>query len=97
MTPYRDTGNMHYKYVHSATRTVIECVFALLKGRFRRLHFIECMNVKTVDDIVIACCFLHDISISEGDITLDFMDPIEVDQVNVYNPHVVGPDPAGIW
>jgi hypothetical protein len=50
-------------------------VFALLKGRFRRLHFIEWKNVKTVDDIVIACCVLHNISISEGDIALDFMEP----------------------
>jgi hypothetical protein len=40
--------NKHYDYVHSATRTVIECVFALLKGRLRRLHFIKCKNVKTV-------------------------------------------------
>jgi len=101
MTPYRDTGNLtrdqkHYNYVHSATRTVIERVFALLKGRFRRLHFIECKNVKTIDDIVIACCVLHNISISEGDIALDFMDPIEVDQANAYNQPVVGPDPAGI-
>ena len=40
LTPYRDTGNLtryqkHYNYVHSATRTVMERVCALLKGRFR--------------------------------------------------------------
>ena len=61
-----------------------------------RLHLIECNNVKKVDDIVIACCVLINISISEGVIALDFMDPIEVDQANTYNPHVVRPDPAGI-
>ena len=51
---------------------------------------------RQLKDIVITCCVLLDISISEGDIALDFMDPIEVDQANAYNPHVVGPDPAGI-
>lgn len=86
----------HYNYVHSATRNVIERVFGLLKGCFRRLHFIACKNVKTIDDIVIACCVLHNISISEGDISLDFMNPIEVDQANAYNQLGVGPDPAGI-
>lgn len=39
MTPYRDTGNLspvqrRYNFVHSATRSIIERVFALLKGRF---------------------------------------------------------------
>jgi hypothetical protein len=48
---------------------------------------------RQLKDIVITCCVLHDISISEGDIALDFMDPIEVDQANAYNPHAVGPDP----
>ena len=46
--------------------------------------------------LMIACCVLHNISISEGDIPLECMDPIEVDQANAYNQPVVGPDPAGI-
>ena len=51
---------------------------------------------RQLKDIVITCCVLHDISISEGDIALDFMDPIEVDQANAYNQPVVGPDPDDI-
>lgn len=101
MTPYRDTGNLtrekkNYNNIHSGTRTVIERAFALLKGRFRRLHYIETKEVRTANDIILACCILHNITITEGDVALDFMDPIDIDEANVYNPPVVGPDPAGI-
>ena len=101
MTPYRDTGNLtreqkNYNYVHSATRTIIERAFALLKGRFRRLQYIDCRTIEKADDIVLACCVLHNVSISEGDIALDFMDPGDMNDVNVCNPPAIGPDPAGI-
>ncbi|VDI37724.1 Hypothetical predicted protein [Mytilus galloprovincialis] len=46
MTPYRNTGNLtqiqkRYNAAHSATRSIIERVFAMLKGRFRRLRYIS--------------------------------------------------------
>lgn len=100
MTPYRDTGNLtreqrKYNFAHSSTRSIIERTFALLKGRFRRLHYVESRNIGTVNDIILACCTLHNISISDGDVAIDFMDPLNpVDQVIDVN--LVGPDPAGV-
>ena len=46
MTPYKNNGHLTeqqktYNYLHSSTRMVIERAFALLKGRFRRLKFVD--------------------------------------------------------
>lgn len=53
MTPYKDNGQLTeqqrtYNYLHSSTRMVIEQAFALLKGRFRRLKYVD---TDKVDDI----------------------------------------------
>ena len=84
LTPYRDNGNLQaeqkrYNYIHSATRTVIERSFGILKGRFRRLHFIETKEMKTSCDTGVSCCVLHNFCIKHGDNGEEFM---EEDQGN---------------
>ena len=49
LTPYRDTGHLN---AEQRTRTVIERSFCLLKGRFKRLQFIEVKNMETACDII---------------------------------------------
>ncbi|VDH99362.1 Hypothetical predicted protein [Mytilus galloprovincialis] len=102
MTPYRNTGNLtqiqkRYNAAHSATRSIIERVFAMLKGRFRRLRYIEVQQIKTVNEIIITCCVLHNISILDGDAALDMMDDDEEDNIqqNAVN-NLQGPDQQGI-
>ncbi|KAJ8300849.1 hypothetical protein KUTeg_022368 [Tegillarca granosa] len=46
LTPYRDNGHLnqeqkHFNYMHSSNRVVIERLFGLLKGRYRRLYHID--------------------------------------------------------
>ena len=47
MTPYKDNGHLTEQqktynfYLHSLARMVIERAFALLKGRFRRVKYVD--------------------------------------------------------
>lgn len=60
-----------FNTVLSSKRSVIERAFALLKGRFRRLKFLD-MNVdEMIPHVIIACTVLHNIcldGIDENDI-----------------------------
>ena len=74
MTPYKDNGHLsekqrNYNFLHSSTRMAIERAFALLKGRFRRLKYVDIDRLEDVPDIILATCTLHNICImSENDI-----------------------------
>lgn len=47
----------------SECRTSIERAFALLKGKFRRLKYIENVIPDLISGIIIGCCILHNICI----------------------------------
>ncbi|XP_025264353.1 protein ANTAGONIST OF LIKE HETEROCHROMATIN PROTEIN 1-like [Camponotus floridanus] len=70
--PYIDRGqliNAQKKFNHeiSAKRSVIERAFALLKGRFRRLKYLD-MNVdEMIPYVIIACTVLHNICLKGVD------------------------------
>lgn len=49
----------------SRTRYVIENSFGLLKGRFRRLKYLDC-DVGKMPDIILACCALHNITLGQA-------------------------------
>lgn len=93
LTPYRDNGNLtaqqkRYNYIHSSTRTVIERAFGLLKGRFRRLHFIEVKKLQTACGIMLACCILHNFCLAHGDFGEDFVD--DVHNIQAQHPILYG-------
>ena len=82
MTPYKDTGGFspvqrNYNYIQSATRIVIERAFALLKGRFPRLKFLEFKNMTHLCEFILAICILHNFCIDEdlkfNDTIVDFL------------------------
>lgn len=84
MVPYKDNGHLtfeqtQYNTKHSNTRSVIERAFALLKGRFRRLKYLE-MDVAHIPDAIVACTVLHNICLQNGDCDLDGIDPAAPDQ-----------------
>jgi hypothetical protein len=64
---------------------VIERSFCLLKGRFKRLQFIEVKNMETACDIITACCVLQNFCILFGDSGEDFIDDVENQEFDVYN------------
>lgn len=64
MTPYRQTNRIGYEekcfnYRLSRARRVVENAFGIMANRFRVLLTPIATKVNTVDDIVMACCVLH--------------------------------------
>lgn len=72
MTPFRDNGHLsesqrNYNFLHSSSRMVIERAFALLKGRFRRLKYVDMDIVADISDMVMASSTLHNICLAAAD------------------------------
>ena len=58
---------LKYNRSLSAARSVIERAFALLKGRFRRLKYLEMLQTVYIPHVIIACCILHNICLLHDD------------------------------
>lgn len=74
--PYKDYGNLGeierlFNLIHALTRQIIERVFAMLLGRFRRLKYLYVQNVANAPLIILACCCLDNICISLDDVLDD--------------------------
>ena len=82
LTPYRDNGHLtlterQYNFIHSSTRMVIERAFGILKGRFRRLNFIEMDSLEDTAKIVNVACTLHNICLMKDD---EFEESFELEE-----------------
>lgn len=77
----------NFNTVLSSKRSVIERAFALLKGRFRRLKFLD-MNVdKMIPYVIIACTVLHNIcldGIDENDVEDFIQEGMEMEIEEAY-------------
>lgn len=96
LVPYKDYGNLNpqqkkYNTKLSQTRCIIENAFGFLKGRFRRLKYIDA-DLHRIPDIITACCILHNITLTFPDeeeaLLTDCSD--EINQVNEPQPVAVG-------
>jgi len=64
IVPFRNTGDLspeerQFNTIHSASRCVIERAFARLKGKFRRLKYLDMDDMNLVGEIITAACVLH--------------------------------------
>lgn len=64
LVPYRNNGRLtekhtNYNTKHATTRVVIERAFGLLKGRFRRLRYVEARCPDNIVTTIVAACVLH--------------------------------------
>lgn len=50
----------------SKTRQCIERAFALLKGRFRRLKYLDMSMTSFISPVILACCVLHNLCLLKG-------------------------------
>lgn len=71
MVPIKNTGNLsgaeaRFNRKLSAGRVVIENTFAFLKGRFRRLKYID-TDIDRIPKIIKASCVLHNIALQDPD------------------------------
>ncbi|XP_033730552.1 putative nuclease HARBI1 [Pecten maximus] len=81
LTPFRDNGHLTYQqknfnYMLSANRVVIERAFGLLKGRFRRLNYLDTQSIKTAVEVIMVSCVLHNICLIHND---EYDDYLEID------------------
>lgn len=79
-----DPRQQRFNIVLSKARVVIENAFALLKGRFRRLKFLETVRLDLVTLLIVTACILHNICLLNGD-TLDDVNIEEVVAENAAN------------
>ena len=84
MVPYKDTGSLtarqqRYNLSLSSSRCVIERAFALLKGRFRRLKFLDMSRIDLIPKVIVACCVLHNVCLANTDLLDDTADVDESD------------------
>jgi len=73
MVGYKENGKLtashkKFNYAISKTRVVIELAFGVLKGRIRRLKFLDIRDMKALNETVLMCCIFHNIGISEDDL-----------------------------
>lgn len=71
MVPFKNTGNLSPAEINfnaklSKARVTIENAFGFLKGRFRRLKYVDA-DVARIPKIIKACCVLHNMSIIQPD------------------------------
>lgn len=64
ITPFRDNGHLtsrqhHFNTRLSSARVTIERTFGLLKGRFRRLKYLDVAEPMMANRIISCCCILH--------------------------------------
>lgn len=64
MTPYKQVNHLtrvqqRHNYCLSSDRICIEHAFGILKGRWRRLHFINTYSTAKAIEIATAACILH--------------------------------------
>ncbi|XP_011859149.1 PREDICTED: putative nuclease HARBI1 [Vollenhovia emeryi] len=70
--PFRDNGHLtaqqtEFNFLHSSTRMPVERAFGYLKGRFRRLKFLELLDIQFIPKLVTAACIMHNVAIKEND------------------------------
>ena len=93
LTPFRRTQNLtremiRYNTVHSSIRMHIEQAFGMLKGRFRRLKFIDQGSTERICYTICTACVLHNICIWQNDfdeIELDNNVPVAYLHGNLFN------------
>ena len=71
LTPFKDNGHLSelqkkYNYVHSSSRVCVENAIGLLKGKFRRLKYLDMLKVTEIPYVIFACCVLHNFIILNG-------------------------------
>lgn len=76
LVPYKDHGRLSvqqrkYNEKLSAARSCIERDFALLKGRFRRLKYVDMTKTERIPIVIMACCVLHNVCLANGDVLED--------------------------
>lgn len=92
LTNYKQNRNINqleknYNTILSKARATIERAFAYLKGRFRRLKYLETVRIDLAVLLILTGCILHNICILNGDFFHDILNEAEeVEQERLNDP-----------
>ncbi|KAJ8321725.1 hypothetical protein KUTeg_000196 [Tegillarca granosa] len=95
MTPFRDIGNLtaaqhKYNHIHSCTRMPIEQCFGSLKGRFRRLKYVDMLCIERIIKVVLTCSTLHEFCLCNQDAADDFLEEgLESKKTEKFSPSLL--------
>lgn len=101
MVAFKNNGNVsreqeRYNKALSAARSSIERAFALLKGRFRRLKYLDMYTVQQIPLYIMACCILHNVCLRNDDLLPDCDPYVDLDEtVSVTNDEFVRNEDRG--
>lgn len=78
LTPYKNNRMLtphekNFNILLSKVRVMIENTFAYLKGRFRRLKFLEAKRMDLASLLIVTSCVFHNICILNGDTADELM------------------------
>ena len=90
MRPFTDNGRLtpletHYNVVHSSIRSIVERAIGLLKGRFKRLTYIDQWDVKVMNATILTGCVMHNMCIMKTD---TFEELLVEDRIPLREHHV---------
>jgi len=76
MTPFRDTGHLSkeqllYNTKLSCIRSIIERTFGFLKGKFRRLRYLDINDFELGKKMIGAACVLHNFMINKEEFNIE--------------------------
>ncbi|KYN44206.1 hypothetical protein ALC56_01328, partial [Trachymyrmex septentrionalis] len=84
-------GNNSLNLILCSIRIKIEKTFGYLKGRFRRLKFLELLDIEFIPKLITAACILHNTAIKENDENEFFFDDININNdanYEIINLHI---------
>lgn len=61
-----------YNYKLSKTRSIVERSFGLLKGRFRKLKYLDSVKTEFLPTVIMATCVLHNITRRREELDADY-------------------------
>ena len=79
ITPYRDNGHLtrqqrRFNTVLSSLRQKVERAIGLLKGRWKKLLFLDHMDLQLTVHLIISTCVLHNLCIIHDDFYDGYID-----------------------
>ena len=72
MVPFRNNGHLlqgqrNFNTVLSSNRQIVERAVSLLKGRWRKLKYLDHLDVKLMVKIIVGACVLHNFCLVNDD------------------------------
>lgn len=100
ITPYRDNGHLtrqqkRFNRVLSSLRQKVERAIGLLKGRWRKLLYLDHLDLRLAVHLIISACVLHNFCIIHDDFYDGYMDDDDDDDDGFDDPDDDGPHPDG--